>query len=78
MRDRIPDRLTPGAAEALSVKAYRLVRTAAQAPLDALVHCLDDDRPAVPPDVMELQIQLAVAEASDTSFIPPAFRGPGA
>jgi hypothetical protein len=30
----------------------------------------------VPPDVMEMQIQLAVSEASDASFIPPAFRQP--
>jgi SpoVK/Ycf46/Vps4 family AAA+-type ATPase len=74
LRARIPDRLTPGAAEALAVKVYRLVRTENRAPLDALHAALDDYRPAVPPDVMEMQIQLAVSEASDASFIPPAFR----
>jgi SpoVK/Ycf46/Vps4 family AAA+-type ATPase len=71
---KIPDRLTPGAAEALAVKVYRLVRTETRAPLDALHAALDDYRPAVPPDVMEMQIQLAIGEASDASFIPPAFR----
>jgi hypothetical protein len=55
---------------------YRLVRTENRAPLDALHAALDDYRPAVPPDVMEMQIQLAVSEASDASFIPPAFRQP--
>jgi len=74
LRPRIPDRLTPGAAEALAVKVYRLVRTASRSPLDALRAALDDYRPAVPPDVMEMQIQLALAEASDASFIPPAFK----
>jgi hypothetical protein len=76
LRGRIPDRLTPGSAEALAVKVYRLVRTENRAPLDALHAALDDYRPAVPPDVMEMQIQLAVSEASDASFIPPAFRQP--
>ena len=76
LRGRIPDRLTPGAAEALAVKVYRLVRTENRAPIEALRAALDDYRPAVPPDVMEMQIQLAVSEASDASFIPQAFRAP--
>jgi hypothetical protein len=74
LRARIPDRLTPGAAEAMSVRVYRLIRTENLAPADALRLCLDDYRPAIAPDVMEFQIQLALAEASDSSFIPAAFR----
>ena len=74
LRQRLPDRLTPGAAEALAVKAYRLVRTESCAPIDAVRRCLDDYRPAVSADVMALHIQLAVGEASDTSFIPAAYR----
>jgi hypothetical protein len=76
LRSGIPDRLTPGGAEAISVKAYRLARTAGLSPLDALRQCLEDYRPAIPPEIMDFQIRLAVSEASDTSFIPPAFRGP--
>ena len=74
LRDRIPDRLTPGAAEALAVKVYRLVRTEQRSPLDALRESLDAYRPAVAPEVMDIQIQLALSEASDASFIPAAFR----
>src|SRR5690606_2663175 len=36
----LPTLLTPGAAEALAVKAYRLVRTDELSPLDALARCL--------------------------------------
>ena len=74
LRAIIPDRLTPGAAEALAVKAYRLVRTENLPPLEALRRCLEDYRPAISPEVMQLQIQLAVDEASDASFIPPSMR----
>jgi SpoVK/Ycf46/Vps4 family AAA+-type ATPase len=74
LRSIIPDRLTPGAAEALAVKAYRLIRTESLPPFEALRRCLEDYRPAIPPEVMELQIQLALDEASDASFIPPSMR----
>jgi hypothetical protein len=74
LRAIIPDRLTPGAAEALAVKAYRLVRTETLPPLEAVRRCLGDYRPTIPPKVMELQIQLALDEASDASFIPPSMR----
>jgi SpoVK/Ycf46/Vps4 family AAA+-type ATPase len=66
--------LTPGAAEALSVKAYRLVRTASLAPLEAVRRCLDGYQGPVPPDVMEFQMRLAVREATDLAFVAPAFR----
>ncbi len=66
--------LTPGAAEALSVKAYRLVRTANLTPLEAVRRCLDGYQGPVPPDVMEFQMRLAVREATDLAFVAPAFR----
>src|SRR5262249_12001341 len=40
LRPMIPTRLTPGAAETLAVKAYRLVRIENCPPLDALRRCL--------------------------------------
>ena len=69
-----PVLLTPGAAEALAVKAYRLSRTAGLAPLDAVARCLVGYQGPVPPDVMALQMRLAVREATDLAFVPEPFR----
>jgi hypothetical protein len=70
----IPLLLTPGAAEALAVKIYRLVRTS-NLPLDqVLLSSLREYQNPVPPDVMQFQIRLAVAESSDLDFIPAFFR----
>ena len=70
----MPVLLTPGAAEALAVKVYRLVRTEACGPVDALRECLTDYQNPVPPEVMEFQVRIAVQEASDLEFVPPFFR----
>lgn len=75
LRERIPNWLTPGAAESLAVKAYRLMKTKSLTPDDALAAALQDYQPAVAHEVMEFQIGLAVAEASDLSFVPEALRG---
>jgi hypothetical protein len=56
------------------VKAYRLVRTSGLAPAEAVRRCLDGYQGPVPPDVMEFQMRLAVREATDLAFVPPAFR----
>jgi hypothetical protein len=72
----VPLLLTPGAAETLAVKIYRLVRTSNASPLDALRASLTDYQNPVPLDTLEFQIRLAVAEASDLEFVPPGFRGP--
>jgi hypothetical protein len=66
--------LTPGAAEALAVKAYRLSRTGGLAPLEAVARCLVGYQGPVPPDVMELQMRLAIREATDLAFVPEPFR----
>jgi hypothetical protein len=73
LRGAIPERLTPGAAETLAVKVYRVIKTDNCTPLDALRRCLADYRPALSAEVMDFQIQVAVQEASDASFIPAAF-----
>ena len=66
--------LTPGAAEALVVKAYRHARTKNVAPAAALNACLEGYQNPVPADVLELQMRLAVREATDLAFVPPALR----
>ena len=74
-RKSIPDLLTPGAAEALSVKLYRALKTGASSPSEALSAALRDYQPPVPVSVILGQIALAVAEATDLGFVPERFRG---
>lgn len=70
----MPTLLTPGAAEAVAVKIYRLVRTAGCTPVDAVRESLRDYQNPVPLDVLETQIRLAAREASDLEFVPECFR----
>lgn len=74
IKEIIPNWLTPGAAESIAVKVFRLVKTNHLTPDTALAATLKDYQAPVPHDIMEFQIQLAVAEASDLSFVPAAFR----
>jgi ATPase family associated with various cellular activities (AAA) len=69
----IPELLTPGAAEALAMKVYRVVKTQEAPPVDALRGALANYRPPVPPEVMQKQIRLAVNESSDVGFVPACF-----
>ncbi|MBV9469619.1 MAG: ATP-binding protein [Abitibacteriaceae bacterium] len=71
----IPNLLTPGAAEAIAIKAYRLVRVESLDAAAALKECLSDYQNPVPPEVLGVQIELAVHEASDLDFVPSALRG---
>ena len=70
----MPTLLTPGAAEALAVKAYRHSRTQNVSGAAALEASLKDYQNPVPSDVMEFQMRIAVREATDVAFVPPAFR----
>lgn len=70
----IPDWLTPGAAETLAVKTLRSVLTGKLSPAEALRRSLTDYQPPVARDILEAQVRLAVDEASDWDFVPPAFR----
>ena len=74
LQSMIPLLLTPGAAEALAVKIYRLVRTSGCTPLDAVRTCLTDYQNPVPLETMEFQIRLAVNETTDLEFVPPSLR----
>jgi SpoVK/Ycf46/Vps4 family AAA+-type ATPase len=70
LRVPLPQLLTPGAAEALVVKAYRLARTEKISATQALARSLAGYQSAVPQDVLELQIRLAIREATDLAFVP--------
>lgn len=69
-----PTLLTPGAAEAIAVKAYRLVRTGSLAPAAALARCLAGWQNPVPLDVLEFQMRIAIREATDLAFVPESLR----
>jgi hypothetical protein len=74
IESRLPVMLTPGAAEALVVKAYRVARTENVAGGAALARCLEGYQNPVPQDVLDAQMRLAVREATDLSFVPEALR----
>jgi hypothetical protein len=71
---RPPTLLTPGAAEAIAVKAYRMVRTESLSPAGAVARCLAGWQNPVPPDVLDFQMRIAIREATDLAFVPEALR----
>jgi len=77
LEPRMPTLLTPGAAEALVVKAYRHARTQNVMGGEALEASLAGYQNPVPADVLEFQMRIAVREATDLNFVPPAFRALG-
>ncbi len=77
LRDLVPNLLTPGAAESLAIKVYRVVKTKDVEPLAALKQILSDYQHPIAPEVMAAQIRIAVAEASDLAFVPPVLRDGG-
>lgn len=68
--EALPILLTPGAAEALVVKVYRMVRTDRVSADVAIERCLSSYQNPVPHDVLEMQMRLAVREATDLTFVP--------
>ena len=74
LEPRMPTLLTPGAAEALVVKAYRHSKTQNVAGGAALEASLTGYQNPVPADVLEFQMRIAIREATDLNFVPPAFR----
>ncbi|MGB0992201.1 MAG: ATP-binding protein [Akkermansiaceae bacterium] len=71
----VPRLLTAGAAEAIAVKARRLMVTGAITPEEALRQCLENYLPPVPESIIHAQIRLAVEEATDASFVPEVYTG---
>jgi hypothetical protein len=74
LESKLPLMLTPGAAEALVVKAYRIARTGNIPGGAALARALVDYQNPLPEDVLEKQMRLAVREATDLSFVPESLR----
>jgi hypothetical protein len=70
----LPNLLTPGAAESLSIKVYRLVKVRNITPAQALKDVLEDYQNPVPPEVLGRQIELAIRETSDLDFVPESLR----
>lgn len=70
LRGQLPDLLTPGAAEALAVKVFRVSKTSEMDSLEALKHCLTHYRPPVSIDILKNQMRLAVDEATDATMVP--------
>jgi SpoVK/Ycf46/Vps4 family AAA+-type ATPase len=71
---KLPELLTPGAAEALATQVYRDVKTGGKALVETTLAILSEYRPPVDPAVMAAQIRLAMAEASDRGFVPQVLR----
>jgi ATPase family associated with various cellular activities (AAA) len=74
LEPKMPTLLTPGAAEALAVKAYRRSRTENVGAAAALDACLTGYQNPVPADVLEFQMRIAVREATDLAFVPAPFQ----
>ena len=70
----VPDLLTPGAAESIMVKVYRLAQTTKVPIMEALKQCLSAYQSPVLPEVMDAQIRLAIQETSDMEFVPEKIR----
>lgn len=70
----VPKWLTPGAAEALAVKAYRLTKTGTPDPAAALRATMEGYLPPVDPAIIRAQMQLAAEEATDAEFVPQEVR----
>lgn len=66
----LPELLTPGGAEALAVKASRLMKAEGKTAAEALCHVLETSRPAVSPEIIKAQMRLAVNEATESGFVP--------
>lgn len=66
----LPELLTPGGAEALAVKAIRLVKTKTHEPFHAMEHILSSSLPPVPFETLKAQMRLAVKEATESEFVP--------
>ena len=75
-RHLLPRYMTPGAAEALSVKLYRDTKIHQIPAAEALETALQDYQHPVPWPTMHFQLGLAVREASDMDFVPEPFRDP--
>ncbi|MEO1856193.1 MAG: AAA family ATPase [Rubritalea sp.] len=66
----VPVLLTPGAAETLAVKAYRVKKTESLSDKDALLACLGEYRAPIALETLQFQMRIAADEATAASLIP--------
>ena len=71
--ERLPTLLTPGAAEALALRIYRMMKAHHTNSSSALADVLLDYRSPVALETLRFQIKLASNEATDKAFVPLAF-----
>ena len=69
LRPHLPTLLTAGGAEALAVKAVRLIKTKTHEPFEALEHILKTSIPPIPFETLKSQMHLAVKEATESEFV---------
>lgn len=69
LQELIPDMLTPGAAEAIAVKAYRQVKARGETPLEALKGVLTGYLPPIDPEILRHQMKLAADENTEPAFL---------
>jgi len=74
LKEDLPGLLTAGGAEALAVKALRLVKTGTHTPLEAMEDILRNSLPPVPFETLKAQMRLAVQEATESEFVPKEVR----
>jgi len=74
LKDKLPDILTAGGAEALAVKGVRLVKAEGKSPAEALAEVLDTSSPPIPMETLKAQMQLAMDESTESGFVPEAVR----
>ena len=74
LSEHLPELLTPGGAEALAVKALRLVKAEGLSAYDALHQILTTSQPPVSPSVIQAQMRLAAAETTESGFVPESVK----
>ncbi len=70
----LPKILTAGGAEALAVKAVRLVKAEGHTAFEALQEVLETASPPIPLETLKSQMQLAVEESTESGFVSDAVR----
>ncbi|MGJ8696075.1 MAG: ATP-binding protein [Verrucomicrobiaceae bacterium] len=70
----MPSLMTAGGAEALAVKAVRLVKAGSHDEVAALREVLETSRPPVPVETLKMQMRIAAQEATESTFVTEAER----
>ncbi len=74
MKPLLPEVLTAGGAEALAVKAVRLMKAEGRAPQEVLREVLETSSPPIPIETLKEQMRLAADESTESGFVSDAVR----